>query len=132
MGRLGELKQRAYSPLAAGLTSESKKDGKTHARIRMPLAQSPQLTIQTFGDLPYGFHHHLDILFSDSCFHVKGMFSVSLAFGIKALEQILRYKVLKMLLAKVKITRDMIIILDKWRHNRVYFKLNYPTSGLQA
>lgn len=51
------------------------------------------------------------------------MFSVSPAFDIKALEQIFRYKVLKMLLAKVKITGDMIILLDKWRHNRVYFKL---------
>ena len=32
------------------------------------------------------------------------------------LEQIFRHKVLKMLLAKGKITRNMIDIMDKWRH----------------
>jgi hypothetical protein len=44
------------------------------------------------------------------------MFSVSPALDTKALEQIFRHKVLKMLLAKGKITRDMIALLNKWRH----------------
>ena len=44
------------------------------------------------------------------------MFSVSAALDAKALEQIFRHKVLKMLLAKEKITRDIITLLDKWRH----------------
>ena len=59
---------------------------------------------------------HLHILVSDGCFHENGMFSVSPALDTKALEQIFWHKVLKMLLAKEKITRDMITLLDKWRH----------------
>jgi len=44
------------------------------------------------------------------------MFCVSPAVDIKSLEHIFRHKVLKMLLAKGKISRDMITLLDKWRH----------------
>ena len=44
------------------------------------------------------------------------MFSVSPAVDTKALEQIFRHNVLKMLLAKDKITQDMVALLDKWRH----------------
>jgi hypothetical protein len=74
------------------------------------------VAIQTFGDFPQGFHPHLHILVSDGCFHENGMFSVSPTADTKALEQIFRHKVLKMLLAKGKITRAMIALLDKWRH----------------
>jgi len=41
------------------------------------------------------------------------MFAVSPATDTKALEQLFRHKVLKMLLAKRKITHDMITLLDK-------------------
>ena len=75
------------------------------------------VAIQTFGDFPQGFHPHLHILVSDGRFHTNSMFSVSPAVDIKALEQIFWYKVLKMLLAKGKITQDMITLLDKWRHS---------------
>ena len=44
------------------------------------------------------------------------MFNVSPAIDTKAIEQLFRHKVLKMLLAKGKITQDMIKLLDKWRH----------------
>jgi ribosomal protein S27E len=73
------------------------------------------VAIQTFGDF-LGFHPHLHILVSDGCFHANGMFSVSLSVDTKALERIFRHKVLKMLLTKGKITQDMIVLLDKWRH----------------
>ena len=73
------------------------------------------VAIQTFGDF-LGFHPHLHILVSDGYFHANGMFSVSPAVDTKALEQIFRHKVLKMLLAKGKIKQDMITLLDKWRH----------------
>jgi hypothetical protein len=43
------------------------------------------------------------------------MFSVAPAVEIKALEQIFRHKVLKILLAKGKIGLDVISLLDKWR-----------------
>ncbi len=68
------------------------------------------VAIQFFGDF-LGFHPHLHILVSDGCFHKNGMFSVSSTVNTNALEQIFRHKVLKMLLAKGKIT-----LLDKWRH----------------
>jgi hypothetical protein len=54
----------------------------------------------------------LHILVSDGCFHKNGLFSVSPAIDANALEQIFRHKVLKMLLAKCKITQDMIALLD--------------------
>ena len=74
---------------------------------------------ETYGserDFPVGFHPHLHILVSDDCFHENGLFSVSPTVDTKNLEQIFRHKVLKMLLAKGKITQDMIALLDKWRH----------------
>jgi hypothetical protein len=55
-----------------------------------------------------GFHPHLHILVSDGCFHKNGMFSVSPAIDAKALEQIFRHKVLKMLLAP-----DFILFMDE-------------------
>ena len=58
----------------------------------------------------------MHILVSDGCFHKNGLFSASPAIDANALEQIFRHKVLKMLLAKGKITQDMIALLDKWRH----------------
>ena len=54
----------------------------------------------------------MHILVSDGCFHKNGIFSVSPAIDANALEQIFRHKVLKMLLAKCKITQDMIALLD--------------------
>ena len=54
----------------------------------------------------------MHILVSDGCFHKNGIFSVSPAIDANALEQIFRHKVLKMLLAKCKITQNMIALLD--------------------
>ena len=54
----------------------------------------------------------MHILVSDGCFHKNGIFSVSPAIDANALEQIFRHKVLKILLAKCKITQDMISLLD--------------------
>jgi len=44
------------------------------------------------------------------------MFTVSPAIDTKALEQLFRYKVLRMLLAKGKITTHVIALMDKWCH----------------
>ena len=76
--------------------------------------------MQTFGDFPVGFHPRLHILVSDPLeadFHEGGLFSVSPTVDPKAVEQILRHNVLKMLLVKGKINREMIALLDKWRHS---------------
>ncbi len=75
------------------------------------------VAIQTFRDFPQEFHPHQHILVSDGSFHANGMFSVSTAIDTKTLEQIIRHKVLKMLLAKGKITQDMIALLSKWQHS---------------
>ena len=73
------------------------------------------IAIQTFGDF-LGYHPHLHILVSDGCFHESGMFSVSAPVDTKALEMLFRHNVLKMLLKKGKISRDLIALMEKWRH----------------
>lgn len=72
------------------------------------------VAIQTFGDF-LGYHPHQNILVSDGCFHGNGMFSVSALVGIKTLEMLFRHNVLKMLLKKGKISRDLIALMDKWQ-----------------
>jgi hypothetical protein len=74
------------------------------------------IAIQSYGDF-LGFNPHLHILISDGCFHENGMFTVSPAIDTKALAQIFRHKVLKMLMAKGRITVDMITLMDKWCHS---------------
>ena len=73
------------------------------------------IAIQTFGDF-LGYNPHLHILVSDGCFHESGMFSVSASVDTKALEMLFRHNVLKMLLKKGKISRDLIALMEKWRH----------------
>ena len=73
------------------------------------------LTIQTLGDF-LGYHPHLYILVSDGCFHGSGMLSVSAPVDSKTLEMLFRHNVLKMLLKKGKISRELIALVDKWRH----------------
>jgi hypothetical protein len=73
------------------------------------------VAIQTFGDF-LGFNPHLHVLISDGCFHKNGMFSVAPVIDTDALEKIFRHMVLKMLLAKGKISTDVITLMDKWRH----------------
>jgi len=74
------------------------------------------IAIQSFGDF-LGFHPHLHILGTDGCFYGEGMFRVAPSFELKALEEIFRHKVFKMLLAKEKITEDLVDMLMKWRHS---------------
>jgi hypothetical protein len=55
MGRLGELKQRAHSPLAAGLASESKLDSIPYRGRFKPinfydLALKPSIQDQEWGE----------------------------------------------------------------------------------
>jgi len=45
------------------------------------------------------------------------MFRVAPPLDLKKLEAILRYKVFKMLLAKGRITQDLIAMLSNWRHS---------------
>jgi len=74
------------------------------------------VAIQTFGDF-LGFNSHLHVLISDGCFHESGMLTVAPGIDCKILERLFRDQVLRMLLKKDKITRDMIALLDRWRHS---------------
>ena len=73
------------------------------------------IAIQSFGDL-LGFNPHLHVLISNGCFYKNGMFSVAPHIDTDVLEKIFRHMVLKMLLAKGKITTDVIALMDRWRH----------------
>jgi len=75
------------------------------------------IAMQTFGDF-LGFNPHAHILVTDGCFcGNKGMFRVTSPLELKKLADIFRHKVIKMLLAKGKITREMVAMLSNWRHS---------------
>lgn len=74
------------------------------------------IAIQSFGDF-LGFNPHLHILLSDGVFYETGLFRVAPVIDTKALAQIFRHNVLRMLLNKGKITQDMIDLMNKWRHS---------------
>jgi hypothetical protein len=63
---------------------------------------------QTFGDLPDRYHPHLHVLATDGCFSGERLFRVAPRFNLKQLEKIFRYRVLKMLLDKGRITEEFI------------------------
>lgn len=73
------------------------------------------IAIQSFGNF-LGFNPHLHVLISEGCFHANGMFSVSPHIDTDVLEKIFRHMVLKMLLAKGKISPDVIALKDTWQH----------------
>ena len=56
------------------------------------------------------------MLVSDGCFYETGSFKVAPPPDRKGLEKLFRSKVLKLLLAKGKITPDIIGMLDSWKH----------------
>jgi hypothetical protein len=62
-------------------------------------------------------HPHLHVLCPDGCFYGQGLFRVAPAFKLKDLEKLFRLKVLAMLLGKKKITRELIRMLDGWKHS---------------
>jgi hypothetical protein len=74
------------------------------------------IALQTFGDF-LGFNPHGHVLITDGCFPEKGLFVVAPTVKLKYLEKIFRSKVLTLLLAKGKITPDLIKLLKSWRHS---------------
>ena len=78
------------------------------------------IAIQIFGDV-LGFNPHCHILVMDGCLYAKGMFRV--APELKKLlvpfrvEAIFRNKVFRMLVARRKISREMIAMLSTWWHS---------------
>jgi len=74
------------------------------------------IAIQTFGDF-LGFNPHCHVLVTDGCFYDTGSFRVAPAVELKGLEKVFRNKILRVLLSKGKITRDMVSMLDTWKHS---------------
>ncbi len=72
--------------------------------------------IQTFGDF-LGFNPRCHVLVTDGCFYDRGRFRVVPPLELKKLGPLFRHKVLKMLLAKGKVTREMIARFLNWRHS---------------
>ena len=74
------------------------------------------IAIQTFGDF-LGFNPHTHVLISDGCFYGEGKFKLAPKFHLNNLEALFQHKVLKMLLKKDKINKDLISLLLSWRHS---------------
>jgi len=73
------------------------------------------IAIQTFGGL-LGYNPHLHVLITDGCFHKSGMLNVAPAIDTRALEQLFRHKVLKLLLLHGRITEATVALMSKRRH----------------
>jgi hypothetical protein len=94
--------------------------------------------MQTFGDF-LGFNPHCHILVTDGCFlrqaqdgvyGEKGMFRVAPPLELKKLEALFRHNVFKMLLAKGKITRELIAMHSSWKHSGFHvFCGNRPSTS---
>ena len=75
------------------------------------------IAMQTFGDF-LGFNPHCHILVTDGCFYGgKGMFRVAPPLELKKLEALFRHNVFRMLLAKGKITCELIAMHSSWKHS---------------
>jgi len=73
--------------------------------------------MQTFGDF-LGFNPHCHILVTVGCFYgEKGMSRVAPPLELKKLGSLFRHNVFKMLLAKGKITRELIAMHSSWKHS---------------
>jgi len=104
---LTELSRCAWRALNLFLTES------VHQKAPMPGAA---VAIQTFGDF-LGFNPHCHILCTDGCFYGDGMFRVAPLYDLKKLEKIFQRQILKMLLQKGKITKDLAAMLSNWRHS---------------
>ena len=74
------------------------------------------IAIQSFGDF-LNFNPHLHIIATDGCFYGDGSFMVCPTPDGKALEELFRYEVFKMLKAEGKITDTLIENMMSWRHS---------------
>ena len=88
-----------------------------NAVIRPDAKPAAIIATQTFGSFPDKFHPHLHILVADGMFTDDGAFVPASTFDAQKLTEIFRHKVLKMLLAKGKITRERIRLMESWTHS---------------
>jgi len=93
-------------------------------RFFMPCAVDEQarqpsaiLATQTFGDFPDRYHPHVHGLVADGVFTEQGDFVLAPQLDAEKLTELFRHKVLKMLLARGKITRERIRMMDGWNHS---------------
>lgn len=73
-------------------------------------------SIQTFGDF-LGFNPHCHIIISDGTFDEAGNFRITPYYDARALEELFRHKLLKMLLNKGAISQWHIDLLMSWQHS---------------
>jgi len=75
------------------------------------------LATQTFGDFPDRYHPHVHGLVADGVFTEQGDFVLAPQLDAEKLTELFRHKVLKMLLARGKITRERIRMMAGWNHS---------------
>ncbi len=75
------------------------------------------IAVQTFGDF-LSFNPHCHILITDGCFYGnKDIFRVAPPLELKKPEALFWHRIFRMLLAKGKISEEMVWMLDRWKHS---------------
>ncbi len=75
------------------------------------------VAVQTFGEFPEKFHPHLHIICADGYYNEDGTFRKAPRLELSGLEGIFRHKILKILLARGRITGELIELMAGWRHS---------------
>lgn len=104
---LADLSRCAWEAIRTFVQSAVSRPGARGAAI---------IATQTFGDFPERFQPHLHVLVADGVFTDDGAFILAPQIDCEKLTERFRHKVLKMLLARGKITRERIRMMDSWNH----------------
>ena len=74
------------------------------------------MAIQTYGEY-LNFHPHIHAVVADGLFTSQGMFYVMPRINTRVLEEMLRIRVIRMLVAERKLAKDLAGKLLSWRHS---------------
>jgi len=87
------------------------------ASLRLPQGQAGMvMAIQTYGEY-LNFHPHIHAAVADGLFTSQGMFYVMPRLNTQALEEMFRVRVIRLLVAKRKLAKDLGGKLLGWRHS---------------
>ncbi len=103
--------------LRSWISWEAIKDYLQAGAFAPDLTPAAVISTQSFGDFPDKFHPHLHMLCADGLFTDEGDFVLAARFNGNELKDIFRHKMLKMLLAKGKITQERIAMMEQWTHS---------------
>ena len=85
--------------------------------LRLPQGQVGMvMAIQTYGEY-LNFHPHIHAVVADGLFTSQGMFYVMPRINTRVLEEMLRIRVIRMLVAERKLAKDLAGKLLSWRHS---------------